>query len=121
MFAGECGMEESQAMKVSACFGGGMCKAEVCGACAGALMVLGLKYGMHKSGDYARQKEADARASAFLDEFSARNGSYLCRELLGCDTSTEEGRERARSERLFAEKCPELVGSAVRILEEMFR
>ena len=42
-FAEELGMTKEQALKVGACFGGGMCKAEVCGACTGALMALGLK------------------------------------------------------------------------------
>ena len=45
-FAEELGMTKKQALRVAACFGGGMCKAEVCGACTGALMALGLKYGM---------------------------------------------------------------------------
>ena len=38
-FAGECGLTEIQALKLGACFGSGMRKGEVCGACTGALMV----------------------------------------------------------------------------------
>lgn len=33
------------------CFGAGMCKGEVCGACTGALMALGLKYGQSEIED----------------------------------------------------------------------
>lgn len=39
------GITEKQALKIGACFGSGMRKGEVCGACTGALMALGLKYG----------------------------------------------------------------------------
>ena len=41
----ELGLTEEQALKLGGCFGGGMCKGEVCGACTGALMALGLKFG----------------------------------------------------------------------------
>lgn len=44
-FADRCGLTEEQALKLGACFGSGMRKGEVCGACTGALMVLGLLYG----------------------------------------------------------------------------
>jgi len=35
-FADECGITEEQALKLGACFGSGMRKGEVCGACTGA-------------------------------------------------------------------------------------
>ena len=43
-FSEECGISEEQAFKLGSCFGSGMRKGEVCGACTGALMVLGLLY-----------------------------------------------------------------------------
>ncbi len=44
-FSEDYGVTEKQALQIGACFGGGMNKGEVCGACTGALMVLGMKYG----------------------------------------------------------------------------
>ena len=44
-YADLCGLTEKQALKLGACFGSGMRKDEVCGACSGALMVLGSLYG----------------------------------------------------------------------------
>ena len=61
-FSPKLGLEKNQALKIGACFGSGMRKGEVCGACTGALMVLGLKYGESK----AMSNEACER---FLDEF----------------------------------------------------
>ncbi|WP_265101242.1 C-GCAxxG-C-C family protein [Methanobrevibacter ruminantium] len=45
VFCEEFGLSREQAFKISISFGGGMRKGEVCGACTGAIMALGLKYG----------------------------------------------------------------------------
>lgn len=120
-FAEELGLTEKQALQVGSCFGGGMCKGEVCGACTGALMVLGMKYGRYTSDDWDSQMKANDIASRFLEEFAEKNGSYICNELLGCDIATPEGKAYAREHKLFAELCPEMVVSAVKITEELIR
>ena len=48
VFSEEFGLSKEDAFKIGACFGSGMRQAEVCGACTGALMALGLKYGDNK-------------------------------------------------------------------------
>ena len=118
-FAEELGMTKEQALKVGACFGGGMCKAEVCGACTGALMALGLKYGMCEDGDLESKERANSYAVRFLDEFAKQNGSYICRELLGCDIATDEGKAYARANGLYATLCPKMIESAVLIVEKL--
>ena len=111
-FSPDFGLEKETALKIGACFGSGMRKGEVCGACTGALMVLGLKYGQSKE----KSNEACER---FLDEFSKENGSYICNELLGCDISTKEGVEFAVENNLFKEFCPKMVESAAKITKEI--
>ena len=118
-FAEELGMTKEQALKVGACFGGGMCKAEVCGACTGALMALGLKYGMCEDGYLESKERANSYAVRFLDEFAKQNGSYICRELLDCDISTDEGKAYARANGLYATECPKMIESAVLIAEKL--
>ncbi len=118
-FAEELGMTKEQALKVGACFGSGMCKAEVCGACTGALMALGLKYGMCEDSDLGSKERANSYAVRFLDEFAKQNGSYICRELLDCDISTDEGKAYARANGLFATECPKMIESAVLIAEKL--
>lgn len=45
-------------MKISQSFGGGMGRLrEVCGACSGAFMVLGMKYGTDDSKDFQVKKD----------------------------------------------------------------
>ena len=47
------------------------------------------------------------------------NGSYMCKDLLGCDLSTEEGVAEAVEKKLFTEFCPKMVMSAVQIVEKI--
>ena len=118
-FAEDFGITEKQALQIGACFGGGMNKGEVCGACTGALMVLGMKYGQFDSQDMESRAAEHAKAVQFLEEFEERKGSYLCRDLLGCDLSTEEGRTYAKEHGLFGSLCPEMVRTAAEIVAEM--
>ena len=118
-FAEQYGITEKQALQVGACFGGGMNKGEVCGACTGALMVLGMKYGQFDLLDTESRAKGGAMAVQFLDEFAKQKGSYVCRDILGCDLRTEEGRSYARANGLFGTLCPEMVKTAAEILAEM--
>ena len=52
-------------------------------------------------------------------EFEKRKGSYVCRDILGCDLRTEEGKSFALSNGLFRTLCPEMVRTAAEILTEM--
>lgn len=118
-FAGDFGITEKQALQIGACFGGGMNKGEVCGACTGALMILGMKYGQFDLLDTESRAKGSAMAVRFLDEFAKRKGSYVCRDILDCDLRTEEGRNFARSNCLFKTICPETVRTAAEILTEI--
>ena len=99
-FAEDYGLSRSAALKLSSSFGGGFGqKREVCGAVCGMVMALGLIEG------YDDPKGRDAhykKVRDLIDEFSAQNGGYICRELLAL------GKKRS---------CPESVYSAVEILE----
>lgn len=120
-FAEELGITEQQALKIGACFGSGMRKGEVCGACTGALMALGLKYGQCEENDTESRLKTNEVTDRFLDEFKKENGSYICNELLGCDIRTKEGVDFAVENKLFTEFCPKMVKSAARITEKLFR
>ena len=120
-FADDLGLTEKQALQVGSCFGGGMCKGEVCGACTGALMVLGMKYGRYISDDWDSQTKANEIAVRFLDLFSTENGSYICNELLNCDITTPEGKAYVGEHKLFTEFCPKMVSSAAKIAEELMK
>jgi len=50
----------------------------------------------------SRKKKNDITVE-FLDLFKKENGSYICRELLGCDLSTNEGKKYAMEKQPFPE------------------
>ena len=118
-FAEDCGLTEKQALKLGACFGSGMRKGEVCGACTGALMVLGSLYGQYDITDLASRERAYAVTDRMLEDFASVSGSYRCNDLLGCDVSTAEGMSYAREHDLFTEFCPQMIANAVDILEQI--
>lgn len=120
VYAAEAGMDEKLALKIATNFGGGARKGEMCGAVAGALMVLGLKYGHCDAGDFSAKAQAYAIAEEYMDRFIEKNGSVVCRELLGYDLTDPTDRKIIMEKNLFRTLCPEMVRSAVQILEEMF-
>jgi len=112
------GLDRKSALKISCGFGGGMTCAEICGAVSGAVMVIGLKYGCPDANDAATRQACKARVKEFLAVFSERNRHIICRDILGCDISTPEGRQKAIDEKLFATVCVDMVAGAAKILEE---
>ena len=120
-FSEECGLTKEQAFRLGSCFGSGMRKGNVCGACTGALMVLGLMYGETCAGDKEGRRRTNELNDLMMDRFSDANGSCLCNDLLGCDIRTPEGIQYARDHHLFTEFCPKMVASAVQILEEIIK
>src|SRR5690606_21185680 len=93
-FAPELGLDRDSALKVSGTFGAGMGRlGEVCGALTGAFMAIGLKYGRVRANDEEMKEKAYACVMQVADEFRRRHGSLRCRELLGYDLGTPEGRQ----------------------------
>ena len=118
-YAPELGLTEEQALKIAYCFNAGMRRGEVCGACSGALMVIGALFGQSDKNDLNSRAHANALTDRFLDRFRELNGSYICNEILGCDIATPEGAAYAKSHGLFTTTCRDMVALAVRVLEEI--
>lgn len=115
----EYGIPQDLAVKMTSGFGAGMNMGLTCGVVTGAYMVLGLRC----SGDdcttsTGRQSVYQALAS-FNDRFTQAHGTTCCRELLGCDISTEKGLTQAKDQKLFTTRCPGFVQTAVEILDGM--
>lgn len=95
-YADLCGLTEKQALKLGACFGSGMRKGEVCGACSGALMVLGSLYGQYDLSDTASRQTANEVNDLMMKGY-------------------------ARENNLFKERCPQFVENAMDVLAEIIR
>ncbi len=119
-YSEEFGLDKGKALRIATGFGGGMGRMQnTCGAVSGAFMVISLKYGVDESGD----KEARDKTYEVVREFSKRfqeiHGSIICKELLGCDITTAEGREYYDQNEFFEKKCLQYVKDSAKILEDM--
>jgi C_GCAxxG_C_C family probable redox protein len=115
-------MSLDRAVRLACAFGGGVAgTAQTCGALNGALMVHGLAHATSEPGNGPARQHTYAATRNLLDRFRERHGSFTCRELLGVDIGTSEGRERAMREGLFATRCPALVRDAAGMAAELAR
>lgn len=113
---------ETLAQMVSA-FGGGMGRLrEVCGSVSGMFFVLSKLYG------YADPKEKDgkmdlyARVQELAARFKARNGSIVCRELLGLSEKISAPVPEERTPEYYKKRpCPDIIADAADVLEEYLR
>jgi C_GCAxxG_C_C family probable redox protein len=90
-----------------------------CGAVTGAMMVLGLAHGSGTRLDPARKQAAYASTAELWRRFTERHGSVACKDILGCDLSTPDGRQRARELGLFQTTCAAAVRDAAELLVEL--
>ncbi len=119
-FAGRHGVDRDVALRVACAYGGGIARtAATCGAVNGALMAIGLAHARTRVEDEAAREKTYDAARAFLERFRAKHGSDQCRDLLGVDIGTAEGREAAAKAGLFRTRCPALVRSAARIVSAL--
>lgn len=117
-FSDEYTLDKATALKIAAGFGAGMRKGEVCGAVSGAVMVLGLKYGHSKKGAILTKKKMNDKTVSFTEKFVKKNGSIVCRTILGFDLSRKKEYREAEKKGLFSTVCPKAISDAVEILEE---
>lgn len=118
-FASDFGIDEELALKIGTSFGGGARNGEICGAVSGALMVLGLKYGHYQSDNNKQKSRAYEIAVEYTKRFKEKNKSIVCRDLLGYDLSNPDEMACIKEKNLLTEICPEMVKSAVEVLESI--
>lgn len=113
------GMDESMLLRLSSSFGGGMGRMrEVCGSVSGMLMVAGLLYGYDDPKDHGAKTTHYARVRALADEFRAKNGSIVCRELLQNCKTTPGGVPEQRTQTYYQTRpCVRMVTDAANTLE----
>lgn len=115
------GFDEATALKLSASFGGGMGRMrEVCGAFSGMLMVAGMETGAGVRGDLEAKKHNYEIVQELASEFRRRNGSIICRDLLGLKAkeNTEPEPESRTKEYYKKRPCVRVIETAAEILSE---
>ncbi|MFX0181036.1 MAG: C-GCAxxG-C-C family protein [Candidatus Hodarchaeota archaeon] len=110
------------AFKIASTLGGGLARSgNTCGAVTGALLAIGLRYRNLNVEDKENKELTYETGMNFIEQFRSIYGTIKCKELLGYDISTLEGREEANNNNLFEELCPKFVKSAAEILETVLK
>ena len=112
------GLDRSTAFKLARAFGSGMGMGWECGAVTGAMMILGFKAQEASSEKETRYRVYDL-VKEFVHLFKEKRGTVLCKELLGVDLGTPQGREKAIKDNLYRTLCPDFVLDAAQILDQM--
>lgn len=121
VFSKDLNINKSDCFRIATPFGSGVAyRQEMCGAVTGALMAIGLKYGMDENGSTDQKSYTYDLTTHFISEFKKNHGSICCKDLLdGIDMSTPEGYAKVSELNLFRTHCSEYVRSAVLISEKI--
>ena len=121
-------IDKKDAMIMMAAFGGGMRHQQLCGAVLAAGMAIGHKYGVPEA-DRQADKKLEAFILEFINEFSRRNGTTVCKELLDneltaftCDFEVEsQSKDPENPYNIKAPICGRAITDAVDIAAEILR
>lgn len=121
-FAPVLGLTREQCLQLAVALGGGMGRCgEACGAVTGGLLVIGQRYGAASVTNPAKKTESYAPAAIFIEKFRKMHGNINCRNLLGVELGTPEGRQQALEQDLHHTRCAVYVHDAAVILSNMLR
>lgn len=122
-FHEELGLDADAAAKMASSFGGGMGRLrEVCGAVSGMFLTLGIARGYSDPKDPQAKKAHYERVQALAASFRERNGSIVCRELLGLDHKADVPTPEARTPEYYRKRpCADLVADAADILDAFLK
>ena len=74
-----------------------------------------------KENDAEGKAAANKRAIAFLEKFREKNGTILCKELLGYNPGIPEDEAKIKELDLHNKVCKQLIADAVEIAAEIIR
>ena len=121
-FADLYGFTEEQALRMSASFGGGIGRMrQTCGAACGMFLLAGLDTGAVDAEDRVGKSHNYEVVQQLAEKFRAENGSLICAELLGLNTTAAHRDTQAepRTDLYYKKRpCVEMVETAARIFAD---
>jgi C_GCAxxG_C_C family probable redox protein len=121
-FARDYGLSDDTAYRLASVFGAGMGRMQgTCGAVTGAFMALGLRHGFSSPKDPEGRARILGKSKEFVAEFKKEFGTISCRELLGCDLNTDEGRNKHEEDNQRELICRKCVEAAAGFAEALMR
>ena len=111
---------ETIAHKMGTGLGGGIGRKQyVCGALNAGAIVLSAHLGNETNDDVDRKELATELVRQFTNRFEEKFKSSQCREIIGIDISTAEGRAMASEANVFREICDPCVKEVCQQLEQV--
>lgn len=122
-FSDVTGLDEKTALMISSSFGGGMGRLrEVCGAVSGMFMAAGMLYGYSDPKASEEKMEHYKRIQDLAAEFKERNGSIICRDILGKIAEDKSFIPAERTAEYYKTRpCVKMVEDAAEIFSEYLK
>lgn len=108
------------AMRFSDGLGGGMGRMRLtCGAVSAMALIAGLELSSGKPKDLDNRAEVYAKVREMADAFQKKNGSIICRELLGASLPKDNGsRPEERTAEYYKKRpCPGCIYDCAKIID----
>lgn len=106
--------------KIATGFGAGVGgQGSVCGAISGAIMALGIKFGRNQVDNQGIKSYWFA--TEFVNRFKKEHEYLNCRELTGCDFSSEAGIKKYSDEKMWETKCRQYIATATAIAYDLIK
>lgn len=104
------GLCDKSLLSVATAFSGGMSSGCLCGAVAGAQMVLGASFGKKNSKN--NEETARTKAKEFIEEFKSKRKTTCCRVLTaGLEFNSYERKQNCAS---LVEECAEILDNIIK-------
>ncbi|MDD3521188.1 MAG: C-GCAxxG-C-C family protein [Actinomycetota bacterium] len=109
-------IESDMFPRIASGFGGGIISryGSICGALSGTIMAVGAFCGRDEVNNPEEKEKFYNLISIIVEDFKNKFGFIECKNLIGCDLHTEEGRKRFYVEKIHQKKCNEYVKFAAR-------
>lgn len=112
---------ETIAHRMGAGLGSGVGRKQyICGALNAGAIVISALIGNEASEDIARKDMTSQRVRQFVDKFEEKFKSSQCLDIIGINTSTEEGKKKATEANVSREICDSCVETVCTMLETEF-
>lgn len=115
------GIDRETALKLASPMGGGIGRMrEVCGVVSAMALLAGLKEGNTDPANEDGKEKIYLLTRQMAEKFREKNGTIICRELLGIQEMEKSARPSERTEEYYSKRpCSRLVAAASGIIEEM--
>ena len=121
VYGESCGIDPGKARLLGRTLAAGVGRqGETCGYVTAALLILA--HAQDDKNETEARKKTHPVVMEFIRRFKERYGTTMCKDLLGADMGTEDGRKRIMEEKLVARHCYSEDGIgrfAAGILEEL--